>query len=253
MNNCLCLLVFVLSPVILFSQINGDTSGVYNNIPAHLSHKYKDDSAFSILFNASTIFYTAKDSRIKNFLDKYGYTAPKDIPMGIRFELAVVPSQSKMMYSINAATVVSKQDIVTADFSLGAYRRFFERKNFWVLGGIALGAHYDRIVLNGNLPPSFDSLAKQYDRTLSLHRVGFIAEPSAKIFWYPLQTKNFQLGLVAGIGYDLDFNSRWKLGYYNQNGSFTTFRKIKKTTNVLTLHEYGWALSAGLSACFKLN
>jgi hypothetical protein len=252
MNNYLSILAFLFSPCILFSQNNSDTAGFDNN-PANLSHRYKDDSAFLILFNTSTVFFTAKDSRIKNFLGKYGYTPPKDIPMGIQFELAVVPSKSKMMYRVNAATIVSKQDIVTADFSLGAYRRFFETKNLWVLAGIAFGVHYDRIVLNKGLPPSFDSLANQYDRTLSLHRVGFITEPSAKIFWYPLQTNNFQLGLFAGIGYDLDFNSKWKLGYYNQNGSYTTFKKIKKTTNVLTLHEYGWVLSAAISACFKFD
>jgi hypothetical protein len=252
MNNCLCLLAFIFSPAILFSQINSDSSTVYSSAPAHIL-RIKGDSAFSILFNTSTAFYTSKDSRINNFLDKYGYMAPQNIPVGIRFELAVVPSQSKMMYSINAATIVSKQDIVTADFSLGAYHRFFETKNFRVLAGMALGAHYDRIVLSGNLPPSFDSLAQQYDRTLSLHRAGLIVEPAAKIFWYPLQTKNFQLGLFAGIGYDVDFNSRWKLGYYNQNGSFTTFKKIKKPTNVRTKYEYGWVLSAGLSACFKFD
>ncbi|HLK30323.1 MAG TPA: hypothetical protein VKT28_17205 [Puia sp.] len=214
---------------------------------------HQRDSTFSLVFNASTVFYTAQDSRINNFLEKYHYNSPQQVPMGIRLELAVVPAESKMMYAINAATVVSRQSIVTGDFSLGAYRRFLESKNFWVLGGLALGVHYDRIVLNGNLPPSFDSIANVYDRTLSLHRAGFIAEPAVKFFWYPVQWQKFQLGLYAGAAYDFDFNSQWKLGYYNKGGTYTTFHRIHQSTNVKTHHEYGWAFTAGLSACFKLK
>ncbi len=241
-------------PVILFAQIGKDTSMPSNDqTSSHLAYKHHRDSTFSLLFNASTVFYTAKDSRINSFLNKYGYTPPQDVPMGIRFEIAVVPAESKMMYSINAATVVSRQSIVTADFSIGAYRRFLEGKNFSVLGGLALGLHYDRIVLNGNLPPSFDSIADLYDKTLSLHRTGFVAEPAIKFFWYPLQWPKFKLGMFAGVGYDFDFNSQWKLGYYNKNGTYTTFHRIHGSTDVKTHHEYGFAFNAGLTACFKFK
>ncbi len=248
------LVIFFFSPAILFSQAGNDSSLLSNKQALHnASHIHQRDSSFSVIFDASTIFYTAKDSRINNFLDKYGYNSPQNVPMGIRLELAVVPFQSKMMYSINAATVISRQSIVTGDFSLGAYRRFFENKNFWVVAGLALGVHYDRIVLNGNLPPSFDSLANLYGATLSLHRAGFIAEPSTKVYWYPLQWEKFQLGMFAGVGYDFDFNSQWKVGYYNKSGTYTTFHRIHQSSNVKTHHEFGWAFTAGLTACIKFK
>jgi len=248
------LMIFLSSPAILFSQTSNDSFLLINKQTTHsTSYIHHRDSTFSIIFDASTIFYTAKDSRINNFLQKYGYNSPQTLPMGIRLELAVMPFQSKMMYSINAATVVSRQSIVTGDFSLGAYRRFFERKNFWVVAGLALGVHYDRIVLNGNLPPSFDSIANLYGSTLSMHRSGFVAEPATKIYWYPFQWEKFQLGIFAGVGYDFDFNSQWKLGYYNKNGTYTTFHRIHQSSNVKTHHEYGWAFTGGLSACIKFK
>jgi len=248
------LFLFICLPVFLFSQSGSDSSMLINKqAPLSSSYVHQRDSTFSLLFNASTIFYTAKDSRINNFLDKYGYTSPQTVPMGIRLELAVIPFESKMMYSINAATVVSRQSIVTADFSLGAYRRFVEKKNFWIVAGLALGVHYDRIVLNGNLPPSFDSIANIYGNRLSLHRAGFVAEPSTKIYWYPFQWQKFQIGMFAGVGYDFDFNSQWKLGYYNKNGTYTTFHRIRQSSNVKTHHEYGWVFTAGLSACIKFK
>jgi hypothetical protein len=238
MKKWLYILFFGLSPAILFSQVRDDTAAVH---PAK-------SPGYSLMFDAATVFYSGKDSRINNFLSKYGYTPPQNIPMGIRLEMAVMPSGSRMVYSINAETIVSKQSISTADFSLGIYRRFYEIKNLWILGGIALGEHFDRIVLNGNLPPSFDSLAELYGKRLSLHRIGLIAEPAAKVFWYPLQTKKTQAGFFAGVGYNLDFNSRWRLGYYPQNRN--TFKRLKYQTDVSTIHEFGWALSAGLSICF---
>jgi hypothetical protein len=249
MGKWLCILILILSPTILFAQNKSDSS-TQNNVKKQppFRHKYHGDSTFSFMFNPSNVFYTARDSRINKFMEKYGYVPPQQIPVGIRLELSVMPFGSKMMYSIHAATILSRQDIATADFSLSAYRFIAETKNIWVAAGVGLGIHFDRIVLSGQLPPSFDSLENEYKSTLSLHRSGLVAEPGAKLFWYPWQKRKIQLGLFSGIGYDFDFNSHWHLGYYPQNRH--TFKRIKKPTNVGTVHEFGWVFNLGLSLCF---
>src|SRR5579862_4575112 len=223
------ILFLVLAPVSLLAQPLKDSSAI---------------SSYSLMFNVSTVFYTAEDTRINSFLTKYNYTKPQDVPVGLRFEIALMPSGGKMIYSINAGTVISNQDIVTADISLGAYRRLIETKHFWIVAGLSFGEHFDRIVLNGELPPSFDSLAKKYNTTLSLHRDGIIIEPATKFFWYPFKTKKTQLGLFTGVYYDFDFNSRWRVGYYPENSM--TFKNLRKPTNVATVHEFGWVFSSGL-------
>ncbi len=254
MNKWFCLLIYTITPVAIFSQTGADSSLVAGKqAKTFYQRSHQRDSAFSILFNVSSVFYTAQDSRINSFLTKYGYTPPQQVPMGIRFELAVVPFESKMIYDLSAATIISPQDISTADFLLGAYRRFYESKHIWLLGGLAMGAHYDRVVLDGNMPESFDSIAMQYGRTLSLHRDGFTVEPSVKIYWYPLQWNSLQIGLFAGAAYDFDFNNSWKLGYYNGNGTYTTFHKIKESTSVRTHQEFGWVFNGGVSVCFKFR
>ncbi len=246
-------MVLLLPPAILFSQSKNDTGSVYYQQLPYQPHKYQDDSTFSILFNISSVFITSHDSKIDNWLTKYGYRPPQNIPVGINIELAAIPFNSKMMFSLNGGTIVSRQDIITSNFTIGVYRRFFERKNFWVLAGAGLGKHGDRVVLNGQMPPSFDSIANQYNKELSLHRTGFLIEPAARFFWYPIQTRKIQFGLFANAAYDLSFNTRWDLGYYNQNGQFTSFKRIRKPTDVQTQREFGWAFSGGLSFCFKLN
>jgi hypothetical protein len=93
----------------------------------------------------------------------------------------------------------------------------------------------------------------RYHKELVLRRTGIVVEPAARFFWYPLQTSRFQLGLFAGVGYDFSFNRGWKVGYYNPGGGFSTFRGIGKTSDVLTHREFGWALSDGISLCFKFD
>jgi hypothetical protein len=249
MNKGLFILVLVLMPAILFSQNKVDTVSdhISGNGPELNKHGDPADHAFVFMFNASTVFYTTKDPRINKFLSKYGYVPPQNIPMGLRIEFAGMPSGGKMIYSLNAGTIVSKQDISTADLLLGVYRRFFETKKLWILAGLALGEHFDRIVLTGNMPPSLDSLAKKYNTTLSLRRNGFIAEPAIKIFWYPLKTKKYQLGIFTGIYYDLDFNSRWRVGYDPNNDN--SFKNLRKPTSVSTEEEFGWVFSTGISIC----
>jgi hypothetical protein len=250
MNKGFFILVIILLPTILFSQNKVDTVSNYETRNGIQLDKHDDlaGHAFVFMFNASTTFYTTKDPRINNFLSKYGYTAPQNIPIGLRIEMAGMPFGGKMIYSLNAGTVISKQDISTADLLLGVYRRFFETKKVWILAGIALGEHFDRIVLTGNMPPSLDSLAKKYNTTLSLRRNGFITEPAIKIFWYPLITKKFQLGIYTGIYYDLDFNSRWRVGYDPHNDN--SFKNLRRPTDVSTEEEFGWVFSSGISICF---
>ncbi len=224
---------FLFMPAIVFSQSKNDSTIL---------------PSYSLMFNVSTVFYTAKDSRIDNFLTKYNYTKPQNVPVGLRFEIAAMPNGGKMLYSINAGTVISNQDIVTADISIGAYRKIIETNKIWITAGLSVGEHFDRIVLNGELPPSFDSLSKKYNTTLSLHRNGVIVEPAAKFFWYPFTTKKTQLGIFMGIYYDFDFNSHWRVGYYPENSK--TFKNLRKPTSVATIHEFGWVFSSGISICF---
>jgi hypothetical protein len=159
-----------------------------------------------------------------------------------------MPFKSKMILFINGSTIISRQDVITADFELGAYRRLLETKKLWVIAGISSGGQFDRVVLNGRLPPAFDSLATQYGRTLSLHRTGFIAEPGVKVFWYPIQNRRSQFGIFASAVYDVNFNGRWRLGYYSPNSN--TFKNLKTKTDIGSLHEFGFGLSAGISICF---
>jgi hypothetical protein len=235
------------------SQAGQDTSSLDNRKTSHPVRKYQVDSTFSVLFNISNVFYTAKDSRIDNFLVKYGYIPPQNIPVGINLELAATPFNSKMTYSLSASTIVSRQDVISSFFKLAAYRRFFERKHFSIAGGVGIGTHGSRVILDGNMPPAFDSIANRYNKELVLRRTGFVVEPAARFLWYPLQTPRFQLGLFANTAYDFSFNRGWKIGYYKQGGEFSTFKGIGKTDDVLSHKEFGWALSDGLSFCFKFD
>jgi hypothetical protein len=248
MNKRWFILIFVLIPRFLLSQAITDTIDKKNSRPKLSLQTQNYPSNGHFLFNLSTVFYTSKDLRIDKFLGKYGYAQPQNMPVGLKFEIGGMPSRGGIYYSLNAGTIISKQDIVTADISIGAYYRFIETKNIWMFAGVAIGEHFDRVVLNGNLPPALDSLAKKYNTILSLHRTGFITEPSVKIFWYPFQTRKSQFGIFAGICYDFDFNSRWRVGYYPHDGSI--FKNLRKPTNIGTIHEFGWVFNTGLSICF---
>ena len=255
MNCCVRLLVILqILPASLFSQVKSDSTVVDYTNKSHTIRRYKEDSTFSILANISTVFYTANDPTIDNFLVKYGYKAPQKVPVGVNLELAAVPFESRMTFSLSASTIVSTQDIVTAEFKIGAYRRIFERQHFWISTGLGVGTHGSRIILDGQMPPHFDSLAAQYGKQLALRRTGFVIEPAVRFFWYPLETRRFQLGIFANPAYDFSFNTRWKLGYYNSSGQSSTFKDISKNSDVQNSHkEFGWALGDGLSFCFKFD
>ena len=93
MNKGLVILAIILTPAILRAQGSADTTKVR--------------SLFSFMFNISTVYYTAQDEKINNFLAKYGYVQPQQIPIGLRFELAGMPVGGKMVYSLNAGTIIS--------------------------------------------------------------------------------------------------------------------------------------------------
>jgi hypothetical protein len=234
MNARLFAIFFTLTPTLLFSQTKQGTN--------------RNDSTYILMFNVSSVFYTPKDLNINKFMNKYGYQQPLEIPVGLRFELAGMPAGGKMIYSINAGTIISQQAITTADISLGVYRRIFKTNKFWLVTGLSVGEHFDRILLNGQMPPALDSLSKKYNTTLSLHRTGLIVEPAVKFFWYPLKEKKFQLGLFGGVYYDFDFNSHWRVGYYPDN--VNSFKNLRKPSSVSTVQEFGWVFSSGISVCF---
>jgi hypothetical protein len=246
MNSRPWLLLFLLlMPAVLLSQEQRDKTS--------LGDANRSTQTFSILFNVSTVFYTAKDEKIDNFLTRYGYKAPQGVPVGLNFELAAIPVNSRMMYSLQASTIISKQDIGSTIFKAAAYRRIWGEKHFWISAGLGVGSHGSRIFLNGKMPPAFDSLANQYHKELVLRRTGFMIEPAVRFFWYPIRTRRFELGLFGTVAYDLSFNSRWKLGYYNPSGQFSSFKSLSKKTGVQTHREFGWAFSDGLSCRFKLD
>lgn len=243
-------LLVLFSPALIFAQEAADPSTNVDFQSGALWVKLapRSDSAIVSFINVSIPFHSTQDTRINKFLNKYGYIPQRPIQVGAQLELAVVPFRSQMMYGISGEVIVSRQSVASADFSVSAFRRFFETKNFSAFAGLAVGGHLDRVVLNGNLPPSFDSLANQYDKVLSLHRKGLIIEPETKFFWYPLQRKNTELGIFCTAGYDLDLNTKWRLGYYDPNNP--TFRRLKTSTGIQSVRGVGWILIPGISVGF---
>ena len=234
-------------PGILCAQNNTDSIFLQKQ-EKNVKPNKAEKTVFPFMFNISTVFYSAKDSKINKFLGKYGYTQPQQVPVGLRFELAGMPFGGNMVYSLNAGTNISRQDIISADISFGLYYRIVKTKKIILLSGIAVGEHFDRIVLNGALPPNLDSLAIKYNTTLSLHRTGLMVEPAVKFFWYPLQAKKIRVGLYTGIYYNMDFNSRWRVGYYPHGNN--EFKNLRKPTQVSTIEEFGWSFTTGLSISF---
>jgi hypothetical protein len=85
-----------------------------------------------------------------------------------------------------------------------------------------------------------------------LRRRGLFVEPAARVFWYPVKVGAVQFGVYAALGYDLDLNSKWKLGYYSNNhGKYSHFRELSKPNDQEKYSECGVFYSAGLS--FRLN
>lgn len=210
------------------------------------------DSSFSILFNSGIGFTHANDPHVNKWLEKYGYPAEPHVPASLHFELAAMPASSRMLYSLRLSTIVSAKNFTSFNIFGGAYYGIVKKSGFLIFAGLGAGYHNDIITLNGNLPPDYQKLASQYGHQLSLHRTGLFLEPAARLYWYPLSTRTIQFGLFANLGFDMDFNSSWKLGYYGNKGKYNHFKKLKSPSDQKKASEYGLDYCAGLSIRFKL-
>ncbi len=136
---------------------------------------------------------------------------------------------------------------------LGFFTALVKTKSFLLYAGASVGLHGDIIRLNGNVPAEYQQLDKHGD-PLALRRRGPVVEPSIRALWYPVRIHSVQLGVYGGLGYDLDFNSQWKLGYYSNNhGKYGRFRGLAKPDDQKRVNEYGFSYSAGLSVRFNLR
>jgi hypothetical protein len=211
------------------------------------------DSTFSVFVNNSMSFSRANDLHINKWLQKYGYPTEPHVLSSYNFELAAIPESSRIMYSIKVSTITSAKNLTSFNLVGGGYMAIAKNRQFMFLAGLAAGYHNDIINLNGKLPPDYLILANQYNTQLSLRRDGLFVEPAVRAFWFPVTLNKVQLGLFANLGYDMDFNSKWKLGYYDNNhGRANHFKKIKNPTDQQKVNEYGLSYSFGLSLHLRI-
>jgi hypothetical protein len=213
------------------------------------------DTTFSLFVNSGLSFTHASDPHINHWLKEYGYPTEPRVPTSLNFEVAAIPADSRVMYAVRLSTITSGNDLTSFTLSAGAYAAVVKTRSLLVLVGGALGYHADIITLNGQLPAAYEQLATQYDvSSLALRRFGLYMEPAARIVWYPVHIGFVQIGLSGGLGYDVDLNSQWRLGYYSDvHGKYSDFKKLKKPSDQQKVSEHGFSLSAGLSVRFNLN
>src|SRR6185312_1515093 len=212
----------------------------------------RTDSSFSLFFNSGMSFTHANDPHINRWLEKYGYPPEPHVPSSVNFEIAAIPARSRLLYSIKLSSINSGRNLSSYNVSAGLYASLIKSKHFLFFLGGATGLHGDIITLNGQVPPEYRQMTTQYHAPLALRRRGLFIEPAARVFWYPLHFRSVQIGVFAALGYDLDINSKWKLGYYNNNhGKYSHFRAVGKPGDQEKVSEYGVFYSGGLS--FRLN
>lgn len=212
------------------------------------------DSTFSIMINAGIGFTHANDPHINKWLAKYGYPTEPRVPQSLHFELAAIPESSRMLYSVKLSTVISADNLTSFNILGGAYYGFIKHRNFMLFAGLEAGYHNDIIALDGNLPVDYQKLADSVKRQLSLNRDGLFLEPGLRAFWFPIALHNVQVGLFGDLGYAMDFNSKWKLGYYNNDhGRYNHFSKIQKPSDQQKVSEYGFSYNVGLSVQIHLQ
>jgi hypothetical protein len=223
-------------------------------IAGSVSAQAPKDSTFSLIFSNSISYTHASDPHINRWLAKYSYPAEPRLPANINIEIAAIPASSHFLYSLKVSTIVSARNLTSINVLGGFYGAIVKNRSLLVFAGFGAGYHADMITLNGNMPADYKALATQYNRQLSLHRTGLLVEPSVRAFWYALHYHNLQLGLFAALGYDMDFNSHWKLGYYeNRGGKYSHFKKIKNPVDQQRVSEYGLSYNAGLSLRIRLH
>jgi hypothetical protein len=212
----------------------------------------RSDSSFSLLFNPSVSFTHASDEHINHWLAKYGYPTIPRVPTSYNFEIAAIPSYSRLMYSLRLSCVSSVNNLSSFNMMAGLYAAVVKKRSLLVLAGAGAGLHRDIITLNGKLPPEYVSLASAIHSPLALRRTGISIEPGARIIWYPVHLGILQIGAVGGLTYDMDINSHWHLGYYsNEHGKYGHFKGIGRPSDQQKVSEHGFAYSAGLS--FRAN
>lgn len=212
----------------------------------------QSDSSFSVTVNTGLSFTHANDPHINKWLAKYHYPTEPHTPRSFFIEVNAMPVASRLMYSVRLSTIVAANNLTSYTVAGGLYTAVVKQKRFLFLLGGVVGFHKDIIRLNGDMPADYKELAAQYNKVLCLHRGGLFVEPAMRVFWYPLSTDRWQLGLSGGLGVAVDVNTPWKLGYYDGNhGEYGRFKKIKKPTDQQKVSEHGLAFSTGLS--FRLN
>lgn len=213
----------------------------------------RPDSTFSLFINSSIGLTHANDSHINRWLEKYGYPAEPHVPTSLNFEIAAIPADSRLMYTLRISEIVSSRNLTSYNFLGGLYVAAIKAKKILLLFGAIAGYHVDIITLNGQLPPDYQELATQYNTPLALRRPGLSMEPAMRVFWYPIRLHNVQVGVFGGVGYDIDLNSRWRLGYYsNDHGRYSHFKRLNNPNDQEKVSEYGFSLSAGVSFRFNL-
>lgn len=223
--------------------------------PAFSQTESREDSSFSLLINSGLSFTHANDPHINRWLEKYGYPMEPHVPSSFNFELAAMPASSRLLYSLRLSTINSGRNLTSFNVSGGLYTALIKTPSFLFFAGLAAGYHNDIIRLNGNLPPDYQALAALYHFPLALRRTGLFLEPGVRAFWYPISYHSLQLGIYGGLGYDFDFNSHWRLGYYSNNhgDSGGHFKLLKKPADQLKFSEHGFCLSSGLSLRIHLH
>jgi hypothetical protein len=212
----------------------------------------RPDSTFSVLLNSSLSFTHANDPHINRWLQEYGYPTQPHVPVSLNFEVAAIAADSRLMYSLRISTVTSVSNLTSYNFMAGLYAAAVKTKNFLLFAGASAGYHVDIIVLNGQLPPAYQALAANYNTPLALRRSGLSLEPALRAFWYPLHLGIVQVGIFGGLGYDVDLNSRWRLGTYsNDHGRYSHFKKLDQPSDQQKVNEHGFSLSTGIS--FRVN
>jgi hypothetical protein len=213
----------------------------------------RTDSSFSLLFNGGISFTHANDPHINRWLAKYGYPPEPHVPSSINFEIAAIPAHSRLLYTIKLSSINSGSNLSSYNISAGLYTSLIKSKRFLLFVGGAVGLHGDIITLNGQIPPEYEQMDPQ-NFPLALRRRGLFVEPAARAFWYPLRIHSVQFGVYAALGYDLDINSKWKLGYYSNNhGKYSHFRELGKPSDQAKVSEYGVFYSGGFSLRVHLH
>jgi len=212
----------------------------------------RSDSIFSLMFNGGLSFTHANDPHINRWLAKYGYPTEPHVPSSLHFELSAMPVGSGKMYDIRVSTINSGRNLTSFNLLLGLYTSLIKKHSFLLMAGGGIGFHRDIIALNGNMPAEYQQLATRYNKPMGLRRGGLILEPALRAFWYPLRLSKLQIGLFGSVGMDMDFNSQWRLGYFdNSHGKYSHFKRLIKPNDQKRVSEYGLAYNTGLS--FRLH